>query len=417
MKRLAIIGGGISGLAALHYLKKRFAKNIEITLFERESIVGGTIHTLKNHGCLFETGPNGFLNHQSSTFELIQDLGLTPQLIEANPNAKRRYIQIREQLYQLPTGPISFITTPLLSFKDKWAMIQGIFKKNISTDQSIYDYVTQRFNSNIAQCLADPFITGIYAGDIKRLHMASAFPQFGNKAKRVKKHKTLLYSFKKGMGQCMEALYTNYQEHIRTGQEINSLDNIDADIIILATPAYVTNKIIEGRHPRLTALLEQIHYAPVALAGLVFPQDSFRQLPDGFGYLVSSQESKDILGVLIESSVYADRAPQGLVMIRVMLGGMHHPAIINDNQEQILSKANKEINTVYGLNSSPVQTFVKLWPKGIPQYDLNYPLLRKHITEELKKTPNLYLCANYLDGISFNDCINNAKSIANTILI
>ena len=98
--------------------------------------------------------------------------------------------------------------------------------------------------------------------------------------------------------------------------------------------------------------------------------------------------------------------------MRVMLGGRHHPAIIKDGQDQILSKAIREIDSIYGLISGPVETFVKLWPQAIPQYEIDYPHRRQSIAEQCAQTPGLYLCANYLDGISFNDCVYNAKALA-----
>src|SRR3989338_1096236 len=245
MKRVAIIGGGISGLTVLHYLKQRFADTVEVTLFERESAVGGTVRTLTANGCRFETGPNGFMDNQPSTLQLVQELGLTDQLLEANPQAKHRYIQIAGQLLSLPSDPMSFIKTPLLSVQDKWALIRGIFKKNISTDQTIYDYASQRFSVNVAERLADPFITGVYAGNIKLLHMASAFPKLvaGNKKKKKgPKHKTRMRSFRNGMGQLIDVLYLRYKSNIKNNMELVSAEQTKADIIVLATPAYVASK-------------------------------------------------------------------------------------------------------------------------------------------------------------------------------
>ena len=178
MKRIVIIGGGISGLAVLHYLKQRFGDSVEIVLFEREAVVGGTIRSFKKDPCLFEWGPNGFLDNQPVTLELIKEMGATEELIEANQISRRRYIQIKGDLLALPGGPVDFFRSPLLPFKDKWSLIKGVFKKNVSKDLSIYDYISQRFSASIAESLIDPFISGIYAGDIKRLHMASAFPKF-----------------------------------------------------------------------------------------------------------------------------------------------------------------------------------------------------------------------------------------------
>jgi oxygen-dependent protoporphyrinogen oxidase len=316
------------------------------------------------------------------------------------------------KLHAIPMDAINFIQTPLLSSEDKWSLVKGIFKKNVSKDLSIYDYVSQRFSPLIAEVLVDPLMSGIYAGDIKRLHMAASFP----KLKRKGFGKTRMRSFKGGMGQIIEALDNRYKKDIQINSEVSSMPN-DADATIVATPAYAAAKIIKDLNPVLAQILGQIPYAPVAVAGLLFKQGAFKQKPDGFGYLIPSKENKDILGVLIESNVYADRAAGDQIMMRVLLGGAHHPAIINDTQKQILAKAVKEIDSMYGLISGPIETFVKQWPQAIAQYEISYPHYRESIVEQCAKTPGLYLCGNYLDGISFNDCVNSAKSLAGLLSV
>jgi oxygen-dependent protoporphyrinogen oxidase len=411
MKRIAIVGGGISGLAVLHYLKKRFSNDlIAITLYEREEFVGGTIRSLQKGPCLFEWGPNAFLDNQPDTLQLIAELGLTDQLITAGPNARRCYIQIKGKLKTIPANSVGFIFSSLLPLKDKFFMIAGIFKKNVSEDCSIHAYASKRFSYNIAESLVDPLMNGIYAGNIKRLHMASAFPKIDLREGK----KPRMHSFKFGMGQMVETLAGRYQKHIRTNFEINSDSHylFDANVTIMATPAYVAAKIVENINPYLSTLLDQAPYAPIAVAALLFKRNAFKKKPDGLGFLVPSQENKDILGVLLESNVFPQRAGDNQIMMRVMLGGAHHPAIINDDPQQVLSKAIREIDSTYGLLSNPQKTFVKIWPKAIPQYEVNYPQWRRSVQEQSAKTPGLYLCANYLDGVSFNDCIRNAKTLA-----
>jgi len=411
-KRIAIIGGGISGLTVLHYLKQRFGDSVETTLYEREAQVGGTIRSFKSDSCLFEWGPNGFLDNQPASLQLIEELGLTDQLIEAQWTSRRRYIQIKGKLHAIPMDLFSFIQTPLLPQNDKWSLIKGIFKKNISKDRSIHDYISQRFSPRIAEAIIDPFISGIYAGDIKRLHMASAFPKLKRKGFR----RSRMCSFKEGMGQMIVALYNRYKDNIKTNSRV-SLAETNADITIVATPAYAAAKILVRLNPVLASILAQVPYAPIAVVGLLFGQDSFKKKPDGFGYLIPSNENKNILGVLIESHVYAQRARGDQMMIRVMLGGAHHPDIINESPDKIQSQAIEEINNVYGLTTNPIKTFVQLWPQAIPQYEINYPHWRQSIDEQCVKTPGLYLCANYLDGISFNECINNAKTLAGIVKV
>ncbi|MDE2222821.1 MAG: protoporphyrinogen oxidase [Candidatus Omnitrophica bacterium] len=406
MKRISIIGGGISGLSVLHYLKQQLGEAADITLFEREDTAGGTIRSFKKDGCLFEWGPNGFLDNQPATLQLIDELGLTGQLIAASPTASQRYVQIDGRLYPVPMTPAGLIRSDLLSWRDKRALIKGLFKRNVSTDCSIYEYVSRRFSPAIAENLVDPFISGVYAGDIERLHCC-AFPKL--KGKGFKKSR--LHSFKEGMGQIIQAMEERYKNHIKTNSIVTSI-RPEAGITILAVPAYAAAKITAALNPTLSETLAQIVYAPVAVAGLLFKQDSFKRKPDGFGYLIPSREHKEILGVLIESNVYDGRADKTQVMLRILLGGMHNPGIISDTLERILAKAVKEIDTTYGLISNPIEGFVKFWPQAIPQYEMNYPSLKYAIAQETAQIPGLYLCANYLDGVSFNDCIKNARSLA-----
>ena len=412
IKKIAIIGGGISGLAALHFIKKHHGDHVDVTLYERNAHAGGNIQTVLQDGFLFENGPNGFLNNQPTTFELIQDLNLNDQLITADNGSSRRYIQINGHLDQLPKDPLSFIQTPLLTFQDKCHVIKGLFNAKISTDQSVYDYVATRLGRGMAENFADPFVSGIFAGDIKRLHMASIFP------KKTKKHKgrTQQYSFKQGMGTLIQTLEARCTKHIKFGVNISSIGDISADQIICTCPAYAASVLLKD-HPVLCESLDAIPYAPVTVLGLAFPSEAFKNKPDGFGYLIPSHQRKDILGVLLESNVFADRAPQGMMMVRVMMGGRHHPEIINDDAQVFLTKALDELRSIYGLRKDPVQHWIKSWPKAIPQYELGYPEIINSIQKELKNIPLLTLSGNYLGGVSFNDCVNNAKTFAQSIVL
>jgi protoporphyrinogen/coproporphyrinogen III oxidase len=407
MRTIAIVGGGISGLSALHFLKKQLGQNAGVTLYERGPRVGGNIQSIREDGFLFETGPNGFLPNPA-TSELVADLGLSGQLIEANPSATRRYVQRGGTLKKVPSGAISFIATDLLSPWDKFSLVRGLFRKNLSTDQSVYDYVCKRFGAGIAEKLVDPFMSGIHAGDIKRLHMAHAFPKFAGKGKPKGK----MHAFKNGMGTLVERLFETYAANIQTAREVKSISEITADHIICTAPAYAASGLLADRYPALAGMLDGVCYSPVAVIGLGFPKKVFKKIPDGFGYLVPSSEGKIILGVLIESNVYTGRAPRDMVMLRVMMGGRRHPGIINDDANLLMERALQELDQCYGLKGRPVKSWVKLWPKAIPQYEMDYAGWCLRVNAELKNAPGLTLAGNYLGGISFNDCITLAKQTA-----
>ena len=277
---------------------------MDITLYERNAKVGGNIQTIIEDGFLFETGPNGFLSNNPSTLQFIEEIGLKADLIQANRGARRRYIQMKGQLVKLPISPFGFMQTPLISFLNKCLLVKGAFTKYISKDRSIYDYVSKRFNKDVAENLIDPFIKGICAGDIKRLHMDYAFPKFTKK----RNGKMRMHSFKNGMGEVIDRLNELYAKNIKTNYTVKSLNEIKADRIICTIPAFAASDLLQ------IPVLKKIRYVPVSVVGLGFSAQAFKNIPDGFGYLIPTNQGKEILGVVLESNVYTGRAPHNMLM-------------------------------------------------------------------------------------------------------
>lgn len=411
IKKIAIIGGGISGLSLLHFLKKKHGQALELVLYERNEVPGGHVRTLIEDGFLFETGPNGFLANQPDTLELVTDLGLEKQLCLAHK--AKRFIQIDRKLLPVPTGPLPFLVSPLLSLMDKGRMLAGLLNQQVSMDQSVYDYAAARFGVRAADVLADPFVSGVFAGDAKRLHMYSAF----GKMFESKRSKGGLCTLRLGMGQLTDALAEQYAAYIKTATMMNALDAIDADHVCMAIPAYSAALFLAKSSPALSRLLEGIVYAPVAVVGLGFDEFAFHHKPQGFGYLVPSNQQKEVLGVLVESNVYDSRAAKGRVMLRVMMGGRRHPHLVNDDVRVLKERAEMEINAIYGLKKHAIKHWVKVWPYAIPQYEMDYPRFIHALRELSAAMPRLTFLGNYLGGVSVNDCINNAKSVANKLTI
>ena len=413
IKKIAIIGGGISGLSLLHFLNKKYGGSVSITLYERNASAGGNVRTSAEDDFVFETGPNGFLTNQPDTSELIADIGLNNDVFIAKK--AERFLQLNKKLYPLPTDLFSFLSSSLFSARDKFLLLRGIFKKDVSPDQSVYNYAAARFGKYTAERIVDPFVSGVFAGDVHRLHMYSAFGKM--LAPKKNNGKAILCSFRFGMGQLTGRLIEQYASQIKASSLINSLDEIEADRIICTAPAYAVAGLFARTNPSLTKALESIHYAPVAVVGLGFDAFAFKSLPKGFGYLVPSDQHKEVLGVLIESNVFEKRAPKERIMVRVMMGGRHHPNIANEDVRILKERAEAEINEIYGLKKHSIKHWVKVWPKAIPQYELEYPACLKAIEQELTKIPRLTLAGNYLGGVAVNDCIYNAKCIANKLTI
>ncbi len=434
-KNIIIIGGGISGLTCLHYLNKKYKNDpsISITLLEKDDFVGGTIRTISENNALFEMGPNGFLNSRAETLELLQDLGLLKRLIQANPQSNKRFISLNDFLYPIPTDPFSFILTNLISPVDKWKIIRGLLsRKKLEDHDSVYDFFS-RFGKNTANLFADSFVRGVYAGNARELNMKEAFPQIAYRTKRNKTavqkiapflRRGKLTSFPNGMSELINMLYSQYKNQIVLNTTIESIEEFskqfrlksrnkmyEANQLFISTPAYVASKLVKGVSLQLSRVLDRIDYAPVVLAGFTFNKTDFKKIPQGFGYLIPSNQQKYILGVLFESNIFPGRCPKDKVLLRVMMGGVDNAHILKRSKDELIRLAYKEIIQVFKMTTKPTGVFFKVWPEAIPQYNQKYVGLKAQLFMETPRFANLKLVANYIGGVSFNDCIKNARIV------
>jgi len=442
-KRIAIIGGGISGLAALHYLNKKYAQrdDIDISLFESNDYSGGTILSKKRNGCLFEVGPNGFFGSSLQTLSLVDDLNLNDELIAAREESNKKFIALGNKLHEVPNHPWKLLKTGLLSLVGKARVFGEIFvPKGGFEDETVYGFAQRRFGVQFAEHVIDPMVSGVFGGDAKKLVLKAAFPkifdlenQYGSLFKAVKQLRTTdkgndagmpkgtLHSFEEGMSKLTYTIYQKYKEQIQMGQDVKTItydlkqyvvhmqkEHSVVNAVFICTPAYVTAEILKSLNAHVSENLREIPYAPMAVVGLVYPKKSFKRMPEGFGFLIPSKEGKIVLGVLYESQIFENRCPSDLILLRVMLGGAHHNEIIALNEDQIVELAIKEVEERFAVHGPIKDIFFKKWDKAIPQYDKRCVEVTRDIKDDLKEFPNIHLVANYLNGISTNDCIENA---------
>jgi len=438
-KQYMIIGGGISGLSVLHFLRKSFGNEENlVSLLEKEKRTGGTIQTIVKDDIRFETGPDGFLNTAPHTHRLAEDLNLTGDFILAKKDAQIRYICINNRLMALPLRPQEILSFPALNLFEKIRIFGDLFlEKSSQDDMSVYDFVSHRFGKRMADVVVDPFISGIYAGDAKDTSMKAAFPQvlawekeFGSvfrALKQLKKQETgehkskVLMSFRKGMEQLIDQLSKCYEKDIKPNTEIDKVtyDGLRyclhghhqcflTENLFLCTPAYNASYLVRELDASLSVLFSRIKYVPVAVVGLVFDRNALPSWPKGFGYLNPSQEKKEALGVLFENNIFENRCSDQKILLRVMLGGSYHPEVAKMDENELVNRAMLEVRNVLKIKATPIECFLVFWPKAIPQYDLSYPMLQEKIEKKLSEWKNLFLVSNFFKGVGFNDCITNA---------
>ncbi len=457
-KQIIIVGGGISGLSALYYLRKKYADraDVAIKLLEKESVAGGTIKTARQNDFQFETGPNGFLDNKPSTLELARELNLSNELIAASPATKIRYICVNNILYSLPSGISSFFDFKPLRLRDKLRVAKEFFiAKGHNSQETVYEFGTRRLGENFAKYFLDPMVSGIFGGNAEDLNLQYAFPriyqieqQYGSlfkgmialslQKRRLRRKNSLtagqptgqLWSFKNGMGQLTDKLIETSQNFIETEVAVEQIfvqkggfrlqsaqKEYFADELILSVPAFSAAEMLQGVNKNLADELKKIPYASITVVGLVYDKKQFDRLPQGFGYLRPTHEGKEVLGVLFSSNIFPSRCPEGKMLFQIMLGGARNPDSVRKSDCELLTLAKEELTKILGAKAEPNGEFLLRWGKAIPQYDRNYPQTYSAIKKSVEHTPHLHLLANYLGGVSLNDCTLNAKALSENINI
>jgi oxygen-dependent protoporphyrinogen oxidase len=403
MQKLAIVGGGISGLSLAYYLQNDY----EITVFEKEKW-GGKAYTQKVDKYLLEEGVNGFLSNSPKTLELCEEIGINP--IKANDNSKIRYIY-DDKLYQIPLKPIEFLKSDILSFFGKLRVAMEFFVEPIcDREETVAEFATRRLGKEFTKRMMTPMLAGIYASTPEKTSMNAAFPklkkiecEYGSlfkgmiKLKRGGQPSGELHSFEWGMSEFIEKLISKTKANF-VEKEIIDIDELDEfDKVVIATPAYNAAEIL-AKYENLSGLLKKIEYNPVAIVG--FDYEDIK--PVCFGILTVKDKS---LGILMDKYIFPNRNA-----IRVMVGGARYPEIKNMSEEEIIKIAENDVAKITGAQK-PSFKWIKMHKNAIPNYSLGHQKLVDEIMKEAEKI-GIYLTGNAYKGVSFNDCIKNSYELA-----
>ncbi len=446
MTRVAVVGGGISGLTAAYYLSKR--PGLEITVLEQSPQLGGKLGVSTPQGYTVDWAANGFLTNVTETLELARDLGLEDELEPAAGAAKYRFLYKDGELKPLPLSLPTFFKSDLLTPIGKVrAALEPLLGRHAETEESVYDFLKRHFGRQFAEVFAEPFTLGITSGDARELSLDALFPRFKaleqehgslirgmmaaqRRAKNEGKPKSRLTSFRSGgVNRLIRALGDALGQRVRLGVGVERLEPLHegyrltlssgeplmADAVVLATPAYVTAGLLEFI-PEAASELGRIPYADVQVFGLGYNRADVPNALEGFGFLAPRGEGLRALGVLYGSSIFPGQAPQGRVLLRVIAGGSVDPEFSELSEGDMLRGVKRDLEVSLGIFAEPEMVTHIPWAKGIPQYELGHGVRVKTIMQEVRSQPGLYLTGNAYYGVGVNDCVRDAKRVAAEVL-
>jgi len=451
LSRIAIIGGGISGLSLAYALLEREPLS-DVTVFESEKRAGGKIWTEKANGFLCESGVNGFLDNKPKTIELSLKLLLHP--LRSSDAARKRYIFSDGRLHLLPESPVSFFSSNLLGLYGRLRILYELFApKGADNDETLADFARRRLGKEAYEKLIDPMASGIYAGNPETLSLKSCFPKidelerkYGSlikgmirlqkeAKKKGKKNITAgpggaLTSFHDGMGMMIDSLKNFLGERIRVGSKAVSIEKkndgytvylsdgsiVRTEILVIASPAYAASEILRNFDKSLSSLLAEIQYPSVSVVCFGYKKEKIAHKLDGFGFLIPHRERRKILGTLWDSSIFPNRAPKDYILLRTMIGGARASELAMLDDSRLADTVAGELKEIMDIKAQPDLARIYRHEKAIPQYNIGHYGRLKAIDEIMLKHRDLYLTGNAYRGIGVNDCVENSYKLAESIL-
>lgn len=462
MTRIAIIGAGISGLATAYAIEqqaKQAELEIETLLLEKEPRTGGKILSVKDEGFLCEWGPNGFLDNKPMTLELCRQLKIDQQLLRSDDNARKRFIYSEKILHQMPENGPAFLKSKLISWPGKFRLAgeMVIPKRQSEEDETLADFGRRRLGSEALEKLISPMVSGIFAGDPETMSLRSCFPriyeleqEYGGlikamlklaKKKRaeVKAGKAVasaagpggvLTSFSGGIQELTDGVAAALSGKILTGNGVQKIEQkgdgflltledgqqLDVDMVVTAAPAYAVAQMLDELSKTSATLLRQIPYATMNVICFGYQRERINFDLNGFGYLIPKAEGCDTLGTLWDSSIFSNRAPEGMVLLRSMMGGAANPAAIDLSADEVKARTMHDLKQIMQIESEP--DFVKIFRHrhAIPQYTRGHAKRLRELEESLRGFPDLILTGNAFYGVGLNDCVHAANQAATKVV-
>jgi|SRR5579864_706217 len=457
MKRIAIIGGGISGLSAAFALEKERVRGTEIeyVIFESGTRFGGVIQTERLDGCLLEAGPDSFLTEKPWAADLCRELGLGDQLIGSNDAQRKTGMLVNGRLVPIPDGLMFMVPTrlaptffsPLFSWHTKLRIVREWFfrPQPNDADSSAAAFVERHYGREMVERIADPLLSGVYGGSADELSVQSVLPRFiameasygslGKAMVAARKHHlsrgaALFTSLKNGMQQMVDAQVARIPAIAhRLNAKVDAVKpesgkwlvisngrTEEFDAAILSAPAFAAAACLQTANKELARELGAISYSSSVTVSLGFDQKVRAALPAGFGFLLPRTEKRRTLAVTFVHNKFRHRAPEDRALIRCFLGGTRDAAILANSDDEIQSIVRGELQSILGIEAEPLFIRIHRWSDSMAQYSVGHSSRIARAKEILSQTPGLALAGNAYGGIGVPDCVRSGSEAASKVL-
>ncbi|HEY0780785.1 MAG TPA: protoporphyrinogen oxidase, partial [Gemmatirosa sp.] len=461
---IVVVGGGVSGLAAAEHVI-RSDPRATVTVVEATARLGGMIHTERAGAYTFEVGADSVIAAKPATRALCARLGIADRL--HGSSARGAYVYRAGRLRRLPAGLSGLMPTQLRPLATsgilsgtglaRVALEPWLPRREVAPDESIRAFVVRRMGRQAYDRLVEPLLTGIYAGDGAELSIEATFPQL---RAIEREHGSLLrglrarsaaapaagapapspfLSLPTGLAELIDALerclLASGRVRLLRATPVRAIEapgvdgwspsrarvvladaSLDADAVILATPASAAVPLLRNVDARLATDLSTVTHGSTATVTLAYGVADVPRALDGTGYVVPGAEGRAVMACTWLSSKWAGRVPADAALFRLFLGGAHRPELVHHDEEQLVALARAELREVLGVTAAPRFTRVARWIDAMPQYTLGHGARVARVTERVATHPWLALAGNAYQGVGIPDCIRSGEAAADRVL-
>ncbi len=463
-RRVAVVGGGISGVATAYQLALEQARHpVECVLLEASGRLGGIVETRHSHGFVIECGPDSWVTEKPWARDLAIELGLGPQIIPSNDHQRRTYLLDGERLIPMPDGMRMMVPTdfealersPLFSAEalrayreepDRAAELKS-FALSTDQDESVATFVRRHFGEEVASKIAGPLLAGVFGGSVENLSVRSVMPAF---VKMEREHGSLVEALRRqvradrgassvfttltsGLGALVEGMVAKIPAgSIRLNHEVTAIKRsaenwvVEAagrhetfDDLVLATPAHITRGLLEPLDATMADLLTMEATSAIVVA-LAFAPAHARQMriPPGFGFLVPQVRgsASSLLACTFVDQKFSHRVPEGGVLLRGFFGGEQALGLLEESDADLLGRTLTELRRILGPIPEPDEWLVRRWPKSLPQYSVGHQARIEELERRLSGFPGLQLVGNAYHGVGLPDLIRDGRAAASRLV-
>jgi oxygen-dependent protoporphyrinogen oxidase len=463
-RRIAVIGGGIAGLAAAHRVVE-LAPSATLVLWEAGPRLGGVLSTVHALGYQVEQSADNFITTIPWGLDLCRRLGLAEQIVQTNPADRHTFVVRRGRLYRLPDGFLMLAptrlwplaVTPILSplGKVRAALEYFIPPRRGEGDESMAAFVQRRLGRETFERLVEPLVSAVYAADMEKLSVEATLSRFREmerehgsliramRAQRKRRPKdagresgarySMFVTLRDGLSSLVEALAGRLPPgSVRLNSPVGRITPVGGrwlvepasgegaaetfDAVILATPSYEAARLLGPTDPELAAGLGGIEHSGTAIVSLGYDRRQVAHPLDGMGAVVPRVERSPILACSFSSQKYPHRCPEGKVLLRVFVGGARQPELAEMPDEQLRTLVLRHLEPLLGISGQPEFCNLAHWPRTMPQYHVGHRERVAAIEERVGQWPGLALAGNAYHGVGIPDCIHGGESAAERVL-